>query len=121
MRTHYGQAPRKLNSPGRERPGFLRKGTVKGYFSNKKTIALLVVPGLAILLFAIAVPLVISLILSFVKWTGFGPMKFIGFDNFTRLMKDGLFWRSLYNVFLLILITVFIQNTFAFFIASLLS
>jgi raffinose/stachyose/melibiose transport system permease protein len=93
---------------------------VKDLFSNKKTIALLVLPGLIIMLFAIAIPLVISLILSFVKWTGFGPMKFIGFDNYTRLMKDGLFWRSLYNVFLLILVTVFIQNVFAFFIASLL-
>jgi raffinose/stachyose/melibiose transport system permease protein len=94
---------------------------VKSYFSDKKTIAVLVVPGLAIMLFAIAIPLVISLALSFVKWAGFGPMKFIGFDNYIRLMKDSLFWRSLYNVALLILITVFIQNTFAFFIASLLT
>jgi raffinose/stachyose/melibiose transport system permease protein len=73
------------------------------------------------MLFAIAIPLVISLILSFVKWSGFGPMKFIGFENFTRLMKDGLFWRSLYNVFLLILVTIFIQNVFAFFVASILT
>jgi len=93
---------------------------VKSYFSDKKTIAALVAPGLAIMLFAIAIPLVISLVLSFVKWTGFGPMSFIGFGNYTRLMKDGLFWRSLYNVFLLILVTVFIQNVFAFFIATLL-
>ena len=73
------------------------------------------------MLFAIAIPLVISLILSFVKWTGFGPMKFIGIENFTRLMKDGLFWRSLYNVFLLILVTILFQNVAAFFIASLLT
>jgi raffinose/stachyose/melibiose transport system permease protein len=90
-------------------------------FSNKKTITLLVVPALAVMLFAMAIPLVISLGLSFVKWTGFGPMKFIGIDNYTRLMKDTLFWRSLYNVLLLILVTVLIQNTFAFFIASLLT
>jgi len=73
------------------------------------------------MLFAVAIPLVISLALSFVKWTGFGPMKFIGMENYTRLMKDGLFWRSLYNVFLLILVTVFIQNVYAFFVASLLT
>ena len=94
---------------------------MKAFFGDRKVIAALVLPGLSIMLFAIAIPLVISLILSFVKWTGFGPMKFIGFDNFTRLAKDGLFWRSLYNVFLLILVTVFIQNVFAFFIASLLT
>ena len=79
------------------------------------------IPGLSIMLFAIAIPLVISLLLSFVKWAGFGPMKFIGFENYTRLVKDGLFWRSMYNVFLLILVTVVIQNVFAFFIASLLT
>jgi len=73
------------------------------------------------MLFAIAIPVVISIVLGFVKWTGFGPMKFVGFDNYIRLMKDGLFWRSLYNVFLLILVTVFLQNVFAFFIASLLT
>ena len=94
---------------------------MKNYFSDKKTIAVLIVPGLAIMLFAVAVPLVISLILSVMKWTGFGPMQFIGIDNYTRLMRDGLFWRSLYNVLLLILVTVFIQNVFAFFIASLLT
>jgi raffinose/stachyose/melibiose transport system permease protein len=91
---------------------------LKSYFSDKKTITILVVPALAIMLFAVAIPLVISLGLSFVKWTGFGPMKFIGFDNYIRLAKDGLFWRSLYNVSLLILVTVFIQNVFAFVIAS---
>jgi len=94
---------------------------VKSLFSNKKTISLLVIPGLAIMLFAIAIPVVISIVLGFVKWTGFGPMKFVGFDNYIRLMKDDLFWRSLYNVFLLILVTVFLQNVFAFFIASLLT
>jgi raffinose/stachyose/melibiose transport system permease protein len=94
---------------------------VKSYFGDKKTIAALVLPGLLVMLFAIAIPLVISLIMSFMKWTGFGPMKFIGFENYVRLMKDGLFWRSLFNVFLLILVTVFVQNVYAFFIASLLT
>jgi len=94
---------------------------VKNLFSDKKTIAVLVLPGLSVMLFAIAIPLFISVGLSFVEWIGFGPMKFIKFDNYARLMKDDLFWRSLYNVCLLILVTVFIQNVFAFFIASILT
>ena len=73
------------------------------------------------MLFAIAIPVVISLVLSFVKWAGFGTMTFIAFGNYARLLKDGLFWRSLYNVLLLIIVTVLIQNTFAFFVASLLT
>ena len=90
-------------------------------FNDKKTIAVLVVPGLAIMLFAIAIPLFISFILSFVRWAGFGEMRFIGLGNYIRLFKDGFFYRSLYNVLLLILVTVFIQNVFAFFVASLLT
>ncbi len=78
-------------------------------------------PGLLIMLFAIAIPLVISIILSFVKWEGFGPLQYIGFNNYTRLMKDGLFWRSLFNVLLLIIVTIFVQNVFAFFVASFLT
>ena len=92
---------------------------MNNYFSNKKTIAILVVPGLAIMLFAIAIPLVISLALSLTRWTGFGPMHFIGFNNYVRLASDLLFWRSLLNVFLLIIVTIGLQNVFAFFIASL--
>lgn len=90
-------------------------------FSNKKVIALLVLPGLCIMLFAIAIPLFISLGLSFVKWAGFGRMKFVGFDNFRRLFVDAIFWRSLYNVFLLIVVTVLFQNVLAFFLASVLT
>lgn len=91
---------------------------MKSLFDNKKVVALLVLPGLCVMLFAIAIPLVISAGLSFVKWAGFGKMKFIGLDNYARLFTDKVFWRSLYNVLLLILVTVLFQNTFAFCIAS---
>ncbi|MCL2762873.1 MAG: sugar ABC transporter permease [Treponema sp.] len=94
---------------------------MQGIFSDRKTIAVLVAPGLAIMLFAIVIPLIISLYLSFMQWRGIGAMKFIGFANYARLFQDRLFWQSLYNVLLLILVTVVFQNVFAFFIASLLT
>lgn len=88
-------------------------------FSNKKVIAALVLPGLFIMLFAIAAPLVISLILSLVKWSGLGKMSFIGLDNYTRLLfRDPLFWRSIVNVLLLIVVTICFQNVLAFLLAS---
>lgn len=90
-------------------------------FNNKKVVALLVLPGLCVMLFAIAAPLVISAIFSFVKWAGFGKIRFIGLGNYARLIKDEVFWRSLINVLALILVTVFIQNVFAFFIASMMT
>ena len=41
--------------------------------------------------------------LSVHQWSGFGPMKYIGFDNFTKMWNDDLFWKSIgNNLYLLI-------------------
>ncbi|MGD1822563.1 MAG: carbohydrate ABC transporter permease [Pleomorphochaeta sp.] len=86
-------------------------------FKDKKVITFLVLPGILIMLLAIATPIIISFGLSFVKWTGFGKMKPIGFDNYLRLLKDPIFFKSIRNVFVLIFVTVVFQNTFAFILA----
>ncbi|MBB2941403.1 N-acetylglucosamine transport system permease protein [Actinoplanes lutulentus] len=56
--------------------------------------------------------------LAFTSWSGLGPIKYIGFDNFERLWNDDLFWRSIgHNLYLLILlpiITIAIALVFAF-------
>jgi N-acetylglucosamine transport system permease protein len=56
--------------------------------------------------------------LSLYSWSGIGPLHYIGFDNFTRLWHDSLFWRSLrHNLVLLIglpIITIVIALVFAF-------
>ncbi|MEJ5188143.1 MAG: sugar ABC transporter permease [Breznakiellaceae bacterium] len=92
---------------------------MKSLFHNKTTIALLVIPPLTVMFFAIAAPLLVSLYFSFMKWSGFGTIKFIGLENFRELiLQDGTFWRSLLNVSILILVTVFIQNPVAFLIAA---
>ncbi|MCI1208398.1 MAG: sugar ABC transporter permease [Treponema sp.] len=90
-------------------------------FGNKKVVAALVIPGIVIMFFAIAAPLIISIFLSFMKWSGFGKMKFIGLSNYVRLLtKDPLFWRSIYNVLLLTIVTICFQNVLAFLLASVL-
>lgn len=51
-------------------------------------------------------PIIASLALSFTDWnfvTGFESAKFIGFDNFKKLLTDELFRKSLINNFLLLL------------------
>ncbi len=90
---------------------------MRSKFEDKKVISLLVLPGLIIMLIAIAAPIIISFGLSFVKWTGFGKMRFIGGENYLRLLKDPIFFKSIRNVFVLIFITVVFQNTLAFIIA----
>ena len=94
---------------------------MQSQFKDKKVIAALVLPGILIMLVAMAAPIIISLGLSFVKWTGFGKMRFIGFENYFRLSKDLIFWKSIKNVFLLIFVTIFFQNVVAFILAVTLS
>jgi N-acetylglucosamine transport system permease protein len=56
--------------------------------------------------------------LSLTSWSGLGPIRYIGFGNFTKLWHDSLFWSSLrHNLILLIalpIITIAIALVFAF-------
>lgn len=42
-------------------------------------------------------PMLFSIYLSFTRWKGVGPMEFVAFDNFIRLIKDKVFWQSMTN------------------------
>ena len=56
--------------------------------------------------------------LALTEWTGLGPIKYVGFQNFVKLWHDDLFWKSIrHNLFLLILLpilTIAIALVFAF-------
>lgn len=89
--------------------------------NSKKTIFLLVFPGLAIMVFAILAPILLSLYYSLTNWSGFGGKEFIGLANYKEIITmDATFWRSLWNALLLLGVTVFIQNVLAFLLASVL-
>ncbi|GGF27559.1 cytochrome c biogenesis protein [Halobacillus andaensis] len=42
-------------------------------------------------------PAVFSIVLAFQEWNGLGEMNFVGLRNFTVVLQDPLFWKSLYN------------------------
>jgi multiple sugar transport system permease protein len=42
-------------------------------------------------------PILYSLRLGFTEYSGFGRMVDIGFQNYARLLRDPLFWKSAYN------------------------
>ena len=66
-------------------------------------------------------PMMYSLVISFTKWNGINEMTFVGLDNYIRLFsKDPLFYKSIWNTTLVIIIAIPIQLFFGFMIAVLL-
>lgn len=91
-------------------------------FESRALIAWLVLPGAAVLMFALVVPLGFSVCVSVTDWAGFGDHHHIGLDNYREILgEDAVFWRALWNVALLMAATIFVQNPVAFAVAVLLS
>ena len=51
-------------------------------------------------------PMLFSVYLSFNDWKGVGAMRWVGLGNFQRLLGDTVFWQSLQNGFILLLMYV---------------
>ncbi len=62
-----------------------------------------------------------SIFVSFTKWDGVNAAQFTGFDNYVRLFtKDPLFYQSIWNTVVVIVIAIPLQQLFGFFTAVLL-
>ena len=89
-------------------------------YSNRKVIALLILPGLLLFVFAILAPICLSVYYGFTDYSGMGTARFIGMENYVNLLKDEVFWTSLRNSLLLALGFVFIQHPLAMIVAAVL-
>ncbi|WP_054956199.1 carbohydrate ABC transporter permease [Paenibacillus dakarensis] len=69
--------------------------------SNKKVIALFVLPALLLILGIVYIPIILTAYYGLNKWNGIGPMTFIGLENYQALLKDGTFWSSAWHSLLL--------------------
>ncbi len=95
---------------------------MKGLFGNEKVSAALVLPGLLVIVFSLVVPIGFSAYFSLTDWAGFGKFHMVGLQNYRDILfSDAVFWRSLMNALILMVVTVFIQNPAAFALAALLS
>jgi raffinose/stachyose/melibiose transport system permease protein len=95
---------------------------VKDLFSNRLVVVLLVAPGIAVIVFALVVPIGFSAYFGLTDWAGFGKFHIVGLDNYKEILAtDTVFWRSLLNAFILMGVTIFIQNPAAFALAAILS
>ena len=95
---------------------------MKGLFYNRMVVAFLVLPGIAVIIFAIVVPIGYSAYFGLTNWAGFGKFHMVGLANYREILgRDYVFWRSLLNALILMLVTIFIQNPVAFALAAILS
>jgi len=66
-------------------------------------------------------PMVFSAVMSFMKWEVLIPPEWVGLNNFNRLFKDDLFYKSLYNTAFYTFLSVPLRLILALFAAILLN
>jgi raffinose/stachyose/melibiose transport system permease protein len=76
------------------------RGRTRGYW-------LYLAPSFVLFLVVMVVPFLMNLGTSFTRWSGVGTPKWIGFDNYTRLLADERFWQSFeHNVGLIVAMAI---------------
>ena len=71
------------------KPAALRREAITGY--------LLISPNLIVFGLFMLLPLILTFVVSAQETSGLGPAEWVGLDNYTELVGDGVFWRSLIN------------------------
>jgi len=104
----------------------MQKNLLIFYFLNevmKKKILpyLFVSPYLIHFILFIGFPIGFSIYLTFHDWNIIAPMEYVGLANYKRLFYDQLFWKSLKNTVIFLLIHIPLQIIVALFLAELLN
>ncbi|MCK2221345.1 sugar ABC transporter permease [Actinomadura sp. ATCC 31491] len=64
-------------------------------------------PSLVLFVVVVVVPFLMNVGASFTRWSGVGTPRWIGFDNYARLLRDERFWQSFqHNVGLIVAMAV---------------
>lgn len=70
---------------------------------------LFLAPGLAVFGLAVLLPMAMTAGYSFTEWNGFGPMTFVGLDNYAHALDDRLFRDSFVHVLIYIAATLVLE------------
>ena len=90
--------------------------------SQVKTCLLFLPPALLLFTLFVTWPVVEAAYYSFFNWNGYGaPSKWVGLDNFLRVWNDPIFYHSLFNNLLIVLVSACIQVPLALALALLIS
>jgi ABC-type sugar transport system permease subunit len=85
-------------------------------------ISLFAGPAVAVYFVFVLLPVALAAFYSFFNWNGLGPLdRFIGFDNYVRLLTDPVFHRSVGNNFFIVVMSLLIQGPLAILVALLMN
>jgi len=87
---------------------------------SSRSYWLYLIPGGLLFAGVIIGPLIYNIYLSLTKWSGVGSPRFIGFDNYIRLLGDSVFWISFKNSVAMIIAMVVIPTLVGLVLASVL-
>ena len=89
--------------------------------SSRFSPYLFVAPAAVLFGFAVLLPMVLTVGYSFTDWNGFGPMTFVGLDNYTRAAGDAVFRGSFVHVLIYIVATLVLEVTVGLLLAGIVS
>ena len=91
---------------------------------KKRAYLLFITPGLVLYTLFVIIPIICSVFYSFFKWSGIGPMSFIGLDNFKYLLigdrMSPIFFNALKVTFKYLLAVIFVITPVQIFFAYIL-
>ena len=96
------------------------KGRTSSVDRGRGQYYLFAIPGLFLFISVVVGAFATNIFYSFYQWIGVGPMKFIGFKNYTDLWADATFWQSFQHAFMFIAAMSIIPTFLGVFVASML-
>lgn len=83
--------------------------------ARRRSYFAFILPALVVFAAVMILPTIFSIVVSFMRWSGGSDIKFIGFENYVRTLRDPVFQHSLVNTFLIVVvvgIAVYIASFF---------
>ena len=92
-------------------------------FSNKRSIVLFMAPAALVFLAVMIIPIFATGYYSTLEWDGIGDATFVGIKNYISLLLDNKyeFWQSVGHSFIVLFLSVFVQETIAMVLALILA
>ncbi|WP_028610073.1 carbohydrate ABC transporter permease [Paenibacillus harenae] len=91
------------------------------WLSKRRYILFMLLPTLLVYLAYIILPVIVSFCYSLTEYSGIGAAIFVGLHNYASLLGDSLFWKSLKNTFIVLLVAFVLLLPGAFLLALLLN